>query len=160
MAPDQRKQIDNLKKFSVDFRVSFISLPLCFITVFSFIEALHHLQLQSSSNIDTVFEPIGTKTPRDLVEKPKDQAAEKVTVDSTGPKVTMESAISEETSTAVSVAPTGSKSGTLSLSPSSAVPEQKRGPDVTSQGVQTTSPLANAAAKNKDEKEKNDPVAE
>ncbi|XP_058630789.1 ataxin-2 isoform X8 [Onychostoma macrolepis] len=137
MAPDQRKQIDNLKKFSVDFR------------------------LQSSSNTDSVFEPMVTKTPRDLVEKPKDQAAEKSTVDSTGPKVPMESAISEETSTAVSVAPTGSKSGTPSLSPSAAVPEQKRGPDVTSQGVQTTSPLASAAAKNKDEKEeKNDPVAE
>uniref|UniRef100_A0A673KI86 Ataxin-2-like n=1 Tax=Sinocyclocheilus rhinocerous TaxID=307959 RepID=A0A673KI86_9TELE len=107
MAPDHRKQIDNLKKF------------------------MFH------------------------------NSAEKSTIDSTGPKVPMESAISEETSTAVSVAPTGSKSGTPSLSPSSAVPEQKRGPDVTSQGVQTTSPLANAAAKDKDEKEeKNDPVAE
>uniref|UniRef100_A0A8C1JWJ0 Ataxin 2 n=1 Tax=Cyprinus carpio TaxID=7962 RepID=A0A8C1JWJ0_CYPCA len=117
MAPDHRKQIDNLKKFSVEFRVRFLS---------------HY-----------------------------DQAAEKSPVDSTGPKVPMESNISEETSTAVSVAPTGSKSGTPSLSPSSAVPEQKRGPDVTSQGVQTTSPLANAAAKDKDEKEeKNDPVAE
>uniref|UniRef100_A0A8C1TC85 Ataxin 2 n=1 Tax=Cyprinus carpio TaxID=7962 RepID=A0A8C1TC85_CYPCA len=104
---------------------------------------------------------IGKGPPRDIVEKPKDQAAEKSPVDSTGPKVPMESNISEETSTAVSVAPTGSKSGTPSLSPSSAVPEQKRGPDVTSQGVQTTSPLANAAAKDKDEKEeKNDPVAE
>uniref|UniRef100_A0A672T240 Ataxin-2-like n=1 Tax=Sinocyclocheilus grahami TaxID=75366 RepID=A0A672T240_SINGR len=137
MAPDHRKQIDNLKKFSVDFR------------------------LQSSSNPDSVFEPMVAKTPRDLVEKPKDQATEKSTIDPTGPKVPMESAISEETSTAVSVAPTGSKSGTPLLSPSSAVPEQKRGPDVTSQGVQTTSPLANAAAKDKDEKEeKNDPVAE
>ncbi|KAL0193028.1 hypothetical protein M9458_011324, partial [Cirrhinus mrigala] len=101
-----------------------------------------------------------TKPPRDLVEKPKDQAAEKSTVDSTGPKVPIDSAISEENATAVSVASTGSKSGTPSLSPSSAVPEQKRGPDMTSQGVQTTSPLANAAAKDKDEKEdKNDPVA-
>ncbi|XP_059403849.1 ataxin-2-like isoform X9 [Carassius carassius] len=137
MAPDHRKQIDNLKKFSVEFR------------------------LQSSSNPDSVFEPMANKTPRDLIEKPKDQASEKSTVDSTGPKVPMESAISEDTSTAVSVAPTGSKSGTPSLSPSSAVPEQKRGPDVTSQGVQTSSPLANAAAKDKDEKEeKNDPVAE
>ncbi|XP_026106334.1 ataxin-2-like isoform X4 [Carassius auratus] len=137
MAPDHRKQIDNLKKFSVEFR------------------------LQSSSNPDSVFEPMANKTPRDLIEKPKDQAPEKSTVDSTGPKVPMESAISEETSTAVSVAPTGSKSGTPSLSSSSAVPEQKRGPDVTSQGVQTSSPLANAAAKDKDEKEeKNDPVAE
>uniref|UniRef100_A0A8C1HSF4 Ataxin 2 n=1 Tax=Cyprinus carpio carpio TaxID=630221 RepID=A0A8C1HSF4_CYPCA len=120
MAPDHRKQIDNLKKFSVEFR------------------------LQSCSNPDPVFEPMVNKTPRDLVEKPKDQ-----------------STISEETSTAVSITPTGSKSATPSLSPSSAVPEQKRGPDVTSQGFQTTSSLANAAAKDKDEKEeKNDPVAE
>uniref|UniRef100_A0A672RDQ6 Ataxin-2-like n=1 Tax=Sinocyclocheilus grahami TaxID=75366 RepID=A0A672RDQ6_SINGR len=118
MAPDHRKQIDNLKKFSVDFRVSFSPI-MC------------------------------------------DQAAEKNTVDLTGPKVPMESTISEETSTAVSTAPTGSKSGTPLLSPSSAVTEQKRGPDVTSQGVQTSSPLVNAAAKDKDEKEeKNDPVAE
>uniref|UniRef100_A0A8C2H808 Ataxin 2 n=1 Tax=Cyprinus carpio TaxID=7962 RepID=A0A8C2H808_CYPCA len=137
MAPDHRKQIDNLKKFSVEFR------------------------LQSCSNPDPVFEPMVNKTPRDLVEKPKDQAAEKSTVDSTGPKVPMESTISEETSTAVSITPTGSKSATPSLSPSSAEPEQKRGPDVTSQGFQTTSSLANAAAKDKDEKEeKNDPVAE
>uniref|UniRef100_A0A672RCY8 Ataxin-2-like n=1 Tax=Sinocyclocheilus grahami TaxID=75366 RepID=A0A672RCY8_SINGR len=108
MAPDHRKQIDNLKKFSVDFRVSFS--PIMYLT---------------------------------------------------GPKVPMESTISEETSTAVSTAPTGSKSGTPLLSPSSAVTEQKRGPDVTSQGVQTSSPLVNAAAKDKDEKEeKNDPVAE
>uniref|UniRef100_A0A8C1XMT6 Ataxin 2 n=1 Tax=Cyprinus carpio TaxID=7962 RepID=A0A8C1XMT6_CYPCA len=120
MAPDHRKQIDNLKKFSVEFR------------------------LQSCSNPDPLFEPMVNKTPRDLVEKPKDQ-----------------STISEETSTAVSITPTGSKSATPSLSPSSAVPEQKRGPDVTSQGFQTTSSLANAAAKDKDEKEeKNDPVAE
>uniref|UniRef100_A0A8C1E412 Ataxin 2 n=1 Tax=Cyprinus carpio carpio TaxID=630221 RepID=A0A8C1E412_CYPCA len=115
----------------------------------------------SCSNPDPVFEPMVNKTPRDLVEKPKDQAAEKSTVDSTGPKVPMESTISEETSTAVSITPTGSKSATPSLSPSSAVPEQKRGPDVTSQGFQTTSSLANAAAKDKDEKEeKNDPVAD
>ncbi|XP_067261809.1 ataxin-2 isoform X1 [Chanodichthys erythropterus] len=136
MAPDQRKQIDNLRKFSEDFR------------------------LPSSSNSDTVFEPMVTKTPRDLGEKPKDQAAEKSAVDSTGLKVSMESGVSEETSTSVIVALAGSKSGTPSLSPSSAVPEQKRGPDVTSQGVQTTLPLANTAAKDKDEKEKNDPVAE
>ncbi|XP_048044221.1 ataxin-2 isoform X2 [Megalobrama amblycephala] len=135
MAPDHRKQIDNLRKFSEDFR------------------------LPSSSNPDC-FEPMVTKTPRDLGEKPKDQAAEKSAVDSTGLKVSMESGVNEETSTSVIVALAGSKSGTPSLSPSSAVPEQKRGPDVTSQGVQTTLPLANTAAKDKDEKEKNDPVAE
>ncbi|XP_051552558.1 ataxin-2-like isoform X4 [Myxocyprinus asiaticus] len=137
MAPDHRKQIDNLKQFSVDFR------------------------LQSSSNPDPVFEPMVTKPPWDLAEKPKDQPAEKSAVD--GPKVSMESCVSEEASSAVpvSAAPTGSKSGTTSLSPSSAVAEQKQGPDVTSQGVQTTSPLASAAAKDKDDREeKNDPVAE
>jgi len=101
------------------------------------------------------------KTPRDLGVKPNDQAAEKSTVDSTGPKVSMESGVNEETSTSVSVALAGSKSGTPLLSPSSAVLEQKRGPDVTSQGVQTTSSLTNTSAKDKDEKEeKNDPVAE
>lgn len=100
------------------------------------------------------------KTPRDLGVKPNDQAAEKSTVDSTGPKVSMESGVNEET-TSVSVVLAGSKSGTPLLSASSTVPEQKRGPDVTSQGVQTTSPLANTAAKDKDDKEeKNDPVAE
>lgn len=104
---------------------------------------------------------MGTKPPRDLGEKPKDQAAEKGSVDSTGLKASTESSISEETSSPVSVTSAGSKAGTPSLSPSSAVPEQKRGPDVTSQGVQTTSPLANAVTKDKDEKEdKNDPVAE
>ncbi|XP_051531007.1 ataxin-2-like isoform X5 [Myxocyprinus asiaticus] len=131
MAPDHRKQIDNLKKFSVDFR------------------------LQSSSNPDPVFEPMVTKPPRDLAEKPKDQPAEKSTVD--GPKVSMESCVSEEASSPVpvSAAPTGSKCGTPSLSPS-AVAEQKRGPDVTSQGVQTS-----AIAKDKDDKEeRNDSVAE
>ncbi|KAG1968649.1 ataxin-2 [Pimephales promelas] len=136
MAPDHRKQIDNLKKFSEDFR------------------------LQSSSNSDAVFDPMN-KTPRDLGVKPNDQVAEKSTVDSTGPKVSMESGVNEETSTSVSVALAGSKSGTPLLSPSSAVLEQKRGPDVTSQGVQTTSSLTNTSAKDKDEKEeKNDPVAE
>jgi len=42
MAPDHRKQIDNLKKFSEDFRVSFISLPLCVsATIPQLIESLH-----------------------------------------------------------------------------------------------------------------------
>lgn len=137
MASDHRKQIDNLKKFSAAFR------------------------LQPSSSSDPGFEAMGTKPPRDLGEKPKDQAAEKGSVDSTGLKASTESSISEETSSPVSVTSAGSKAGTPSLSPSSAVPEQKRGPDVTSQGVQTTSPLANAVTKDKDEKEdKNDPVAE
>nr|XP_055055957.1 ataxin-2 isoform X7 [Misgurnus anguillicaudatus] len=116
MASDQRKQIDNLKKFSAAFVL------------------------------------------QDLGDKAKDQQADKNAGDSTGGKVSIESSFCEEAST--SVGPARSKSGTPSLSPSFAVAEQKRGPDVTSQGVQTSSPLANAA-KDKDEKEeKNDPVAE
>ncbi|XP_051981087.1 ataxin-2-like isoform X7 [Xyrauchen texanus] len=137
MAPDHRKQIDNLKQFSVDFR------------------------LQSSSNPDPVYESMVTKPLWDLAEKSKDQPAEKSAVD--GPKVSMESCVSKEASSPVpvSAAPTRNKSRTPSLSPSSAVAEQKQGPDVTSQGVQTTSPLASAAAKDKDDREeKNDPVAE
>ncbi|XP_057209631.1 ataxin-2 isoform X6 [Triplophysa rosa] len=139
MASDHRKQLDNLKQFSDNFR------------------------LQSSSNPDPVFEPMVNKSPRDLGEKPKDQQVDKNAGDSTGPKVSTESSNCEEGSTAVhlSIGPTGSKTGTASLSPSTAVAEQKRGPDVTSQGVQTSSPLANTAAKDKDDKEeKNDPVAE
>lgn len=106
---------------------------------------------------------MANKSPRDLGEKPKDQQVDKKEGDSTGPKVSTEPTNCEEGSTAVhpNVGPTGSKTGTPSLSPSTAVAEQKRGPDVTSQGVQTSSPLANTAAKDKDDRdEKNDPVAE
>ncbi|TRY88021.1 hypothetical protein DNTS_028273 [Danionella cerebrum] len=134
MALDHRKQIDNLKKFSVDFR------------------------LQSSSNSDSVYEPMMTKPPRDLGEKPKDQATERSIIDSTGPKASIESGFSDETSSPMSLSSAGSKSGTPSLSPSSAIPEQKRGPDVTSQGVQTTTSLGNTEARDKEDK--SDPVAE
>ncbi|TRZ04183.1 hypothetical protein DNTS_007801, partial [Danionella cerebrum] len=132
MALDHRKQIDNLKKFSVDFR--------------------------SSSNSDSVYEPMMTKPPRDLGEKPKDQATERSIIDSTGPKASIESGFSDETSSPMSLSSAGSKSGTPSLSPSSAIPEQKRGPDVTSQGVQTTTSLGNTEARDKEDK--SDPVAE
>ncbi|XP_035386028.1 ataxin-2 isoform X2 [Electrophorus electricus] len=137
IAPDHRKQIDNLKKFSVDFR------------------------LQPSSNPDPVFETTVTKPPRDSGEKPKEQPKDKNT-DLTGPKVCSESPSSDEPVTAVAAAPAGSKPNTPSPSPSasalSAQPEQKRGPDVTSQGVQTSLP---AAKSDKDDKEeKKDPVPE
>uniref|UniRef100_A0A8C4HT52 Sm domain-containing protein n=1 Tax=Dicentrarchus labrax TaxID=13489 RepID=A0A8C4HT52_DICLA len=51
MAPDHRKQIDNLKKFSVDFR--------------------------SSSNSDAAFDQMMTKPPRDPADKPKDLPLDK-----------------------------------------------------------------------------------
>uniref|UniRef100_A0A7N8WPI3 Ataxin 2 n=1 Tax=Mastacembelus armatus TaxID=205130 RepID=A0A7N8WPI3_9TELE len=53
MAPDHRKQIDNLKKFSVDFR------------------------LQSSSNPDPAFDQLMTKPPRETADKPKDLPLDK-----------------------------------------------------------------------------------
>ncbi|XP_077377744.1 ataxin-2 isoform X5 [Festucalex cinctus] len=51
LAPDHRKQIDNLKKFSEDFR------------------------LQSSSNPDPAFDHMVTKPPRDSADKPTDLAS-------------------------------------------------------------------------------------
>uniref|UniRef100_A0A672IXU3 LsmAD domain-containing protein n=1 Tax=Salarias fasciatus TaxID=181472 RepID=A0A672IXU3_SALFA len=56
MAPDHRKQIDNLKKFSVDFR------------------------LQSSSNPDPAFDQMTTKPARDPAEKPKDLPLDKASI--------------------------------------------------------------------------------
>ncbi|XP_061527947.1 ataxin-2 isoform X2 [Phycodurus eques] len=51
LAPDHRKQLDNLKKFSEDFR------------------------LQSSSNSDPAFDHMITKPPRDSADKPTDLAS-------------------------------------------------------------------------------------
>uniref|UniRef100_A0AAR2KLE9 LsmAD domain-containing protein n=1 Tax=Pygocentrus nattereri TaxID=42514 RepID=A0AAR2KLE9_PYGNA len=119
-------------------------------------------QLQSSSNPDPVFETTVTKSAREPGDKPKEQPIEKSTTDSTGPKVCSESSGSDE----VSATPAGSKPSTPSPSPSSsalaAVSEQKRGPDVTSQGVQTSSPAVSASAKSdkEDKEEKKDPVPE
>uniref|UniRef100_A0A3B4DQG7 Sm domain-containing protein n=1 Tax=Pygocentrus nattereri TaxID=42514 RepID=A0A3B4DQG7_PYGNA len=118
--------------------------------------------LQSSSNPDPVFETTVTKSAREPGDKPKEQPIEKSTTDSTGPKVCSESSGSDE----VSATPAGSKPSTPSPSPSSsalaAVSEQKRGPDVTSQGVQTSSPAVSASAKSdkEDKEEKKDPVPE
>ncbi|KAK3538928.1 hypothetical protein QTP86_023470, partial [Hemibagrus guttatus] len=132
MPPDQRKQIDNLKKFSVDFR------------------------LQSSANPDLGVDTMMTKSLRDTGEKLKESQSDKSITEATGTKVCSESSGSEEASAAVGV---GSKPGTPSPSPSSSTlsTEQKRVPDVTSQGVQTSSP---AAMKSDDKEEKKDPLPE
>nr|XP_046205926.1 ataxin-2-like isoform X4 [Oncorhynchus gorbuscha] len=118
MAPDHRKQIDNLKKFSVDFR------------------------LQSSSNPDPQFEQM-TKPPPDAAgEKPKELPLDK----------------GLEGSEEGNVASTGSSKagspGAPSSSPLCPAPEQKRGPDVTSQGVQTSAPTFSGGAKPEDKEEK------
>uniref|UniRef100_A0AAZ3NVN5 Sm domain-containing protein n=1 Tax=Oncorhynchus tshawytscha TaxID=74940 RepID=A0AAZ3NVN5_ONCTS len=118
MAPDHRKQIDNLKKFSVDFR------------------------LQSSSNPDPQFEQM-TKPPPDATgEKPKELPLDK----------------GLEGSEEGNVAHTGSSKAGSPGAPSSSTlcpaPEQKRGPDVTSQGVQTSAPTFSGGAKPEDKEEK------
>uniref|UniRef100_A0A8B9JHV8 Ataxin 2 n=1 Tax=Astyanax mexicanus TaxID=7994 RepID=A0A8B9JHV8_ASTMX len=116
-------------------------------------------QLQSSSNPDPVFETMVSKAPRDPGEKPKEQATDKSTTDAT------ESSICDEVPVTLVATAAGSKPSTPSPSPSSAlgtVSEQKRGPDVTSQGVQTSSPAVTSTLKlDKDDKEdKKDPVPE
>ncbi|KAL0979810.1 hypothetical protein UPYG_G00190030 [Umbra pygmaea] len=107
MAPDHRKQIDNLKKFSVDFR------------------------LQSSSNPDPQLEQITTKPlPDGPEERPKEPPLDKG-LDG-----------SEE-------APPGSSKPGSPPTPSTVctITDPKRGPDVTSQGVQTSAPTFSAGAK-------------
>uniref|UniRef100_A0AAY4A6S5 LsmAD domain-containing protein n=1 Tax=Denticeps clupeoides TaxID=299321 RepID=A0AAY4A6S5_9TELE len=104
MPPDHRKQIDNLKKFSVDFRVS--------------------------------------RSPE--------------------PSTSEEASATPVAMTAAPVLNTG-KSGTPSpsLSSASTSSEHKRGPDVLSQGVQTSTPTASGAvAKQDDKEERKDAVPE
>lgn len=98
-----------------------------------------------------------TKSPRDCGEKLKEAPSDKSMTESAGPKVFSESSVSEEASGAAGASSVGSKPGTPSPSSSTLVTEQKRVPDVTSQGVQTSSP---AALKSDDKEEKKDPVSE
>lgn len=127
-------------------------------TILLFIFILFYFfKLQSSSNSDLGVETL-TKSPRDGGEKLNESPSDKMT-DSTAPKVCTESSGSEEISATVGANSVGSKPGTPSPSPSSSTlgTEQKRVPDVTSQGVQTTSP---AAGKSDDKEERKDPVPE
>lgn len=100
-----------------------------------------------------------TKSPRDSGEKLKESLSDKNMTESTGHKVCSESSGSEEATATVGANSVGSKPGTPSPSPSSSTlgMEQKRVPDVTSQGVQTSSPTA---VKSDDKEEKKDPVPE
>uniref|UniRef100_A0AAY4A8W8 Sm domain-containing protein n=1 Tax=Denticeps clupeoides TaxID=299321 RepID=A0AAY4A8W8_9TELE len=108
------------------------------------------------------------KQVRDAGEKPKELPADKSLTDLTGPKPGPEPSTSEEASatpvamTAAPVLNTG-KSGTPSpsLSSASTSSEHKRGPDVLSQGVQTSTPTASGAvAKQDDKEERKDAVPE
>uniref|UniRef100_A0A3Q4BEA8 Sm domain-containing protein n=1 Tax=Mola mola TaxID=94237 RepID=A0A3Q4BEA8_MOLML len=135
MAPDHRKQIDNLKKFSVDFR------------------------LQSSSNSDTAFDQMMTKPPREPADKSKDLPLDKA---STAGREGVEdsvvmiaagtpgSASASSSSTATNTSKPGSPAA---LSPSPSATDQKRAVlDVTSQGVQTTSTFSGSKHEEKEEK--------
>ncbi|XP_031673224.1 ataxin-2 isoform X9 [Oncorhynchus kisutch] len=117
MAPDHRKQIDNLKKFSVDFR------------------------LQSSSNPDPQFQQMVTKPPQDTGEKSKQLPLDKGLEGSEGPVVPARSNKPDSP---------GAPSPSSTLCPA---PEQNRGPDVTSQGVQTSAPNLSGGAKPEDKEE-------
>ncbi|CAL9707996.1 unnamed protein product [Knipowitschia caucasica] len=133
MASDHRKQIDNLKKFSVDFR------------------------LQSSSNPDPSFEQIMTKGPRDAADKPKDLPLNK---SAAGREAAEDGVvvITPGTPNAVPSSTTiNSKPGSpAAQSPSPSASELKRtGLDM---GVQTTAAFSGAKHEEKDEKK--EPVQE
>ncbi|XP_041854899.1 ataxin-2 isoform X6 [Melanotaenia boesemani] len=140
MAPDHRKQIDNLKKFSVDFR------------------------LQSSSNPEPAFDQMMTKPVRDPAEKPKDLPLDKSTTvgrDSSENGVVVIAAGTPGAAPASSTttANTSKPGSPAALSPSPSAPDQKRaGMDVTSQGVQTTATSTFSGPKHEEKEEKKEAV--
>uniref|UniRef100_A0A3P9K2T1 Ataxin 2 n=1 Tax=Oryzias latipes TaxID=8090 RepID=A0A3P9K2T1_ORYLA len=132
MPSDHRKQIDNLKKFSVDFK------------------------LQSSSNSDTSFE-VNTKPVRDPAEKPKDLPLDKASAAGRDAAEENGAGNSAPASEAAPVPPTTSTNASkpdspAALSPSPSAADAKRtGLDVTSQGVQTST-LSGSKHEDKEEK--------
>uniref|UniRef100_A0A3B4YV47 Ataxin 2 n=1 Tax=Stegastes partitus TaxID=144197 RepID=A0A3B4YV47_9TELE len=140
MAPDHRKQIDNLKKFSVDFR------------------------LQSSSNPDPAFDQMMTKPARDPADKPKDLPLDKASAagrEGTEDGVVVIASGTSGGAPAPSTTTTNtSKPGSpAALSPSPSAPDQKRaGLDVTSQGVQTTATSTFSGPKHEEKEEKKEAV--
>ncbi|KAM6945127.1 LOW QUALITY PROTEIN: ataxin-2-like [Lycodopsis pacificus] len=134
MAPDHRKQIDNLKKFSVDFR------------------------LQSSSNPEAAFDPMMTKLPRDPADKPKDLPLDKAST--VGREGTEDGVVVIAAGASAPSTTNASKPGSpAALSPSPSAPDQKRaGQDVTSQGVQTTATSSFSGPKHEEKEEKKEAV--
>ncbi|XP_042075451.1 ataxin-2 isoform X10 [Haplochromis burtoni] len=137
---DHRKQIDNLKKFSVDFR------------------------LQSSSNPDPPCEPVMTKSARDPADKPKDLPLDKAST--VGREATEDGVvvIAAGTPSGTHAPPTTttntSKPGSpAAMSQSPSATDQKRpGLDVTSQGVQTTATSTFSGPKHEEKEEKKEAV--
>lgn len=134
MAPDHRKQIDNLKKFSVDFR------------------------LQSSSNPEAAFDPMMTKPPRDPADKPKDLPLDKAST--VGREGTEDGLVVIAAGASAPFTTNAVKPGSpAALSPSPSAPDQKRaGQDVTSQGVQTTATSSYSGPKHEEKEEKKEAV--
>lgn len=122
MASEQRKQLDDLKKFKNDFR------------------------LQSSSSPDAIEQLLGKN--RENLEKPRELLKEKT--DSNSKESASESGSNAPTSNS------SSKPSSPSISPSisSSGSEHKRGPEVTSQGVQTSGP-GKQDHEDKDDKKEN-----
>ncbi|XP_018608466.1 ataxin-2 isoform X2 [Scleropages formosus] len=151
MGLDHRKQIDNLKEFSVVFR------------------------LHPSSTPDPLFDPVMSKQPRDPVEKSKefllDKGVEPVpkasheasTGDKIAPPPPAPTMSTATPNTSISPGSSSSPSSpSSSASPASVLcpaPEYKRGPEVTSQGVQTTGPGSKLDGQ-EDKEEKKDSVQE
>lgn len=162
MAPDHRKQIDNLKKFSVDFRVSTspslsrkyqvfvlrhtLTLALTFRTL--------SLQLQPSSGSDPPFDQMMTKPPRDQADKSKDLPLDKSSLTGRDAAEDGVGVIGSGGATLPSATGTSaSKPGSpAALSPSPAAEQKRAALDVTSQGVQTTSTFSGAKHEEKEEK--------
>ncbi|XP_077318144.1 ataxin-2 isoform X7 [Lithobates pipiens] len=122
MPSEQRKQLDDLKKFKNDFRLQSISSP----------DAIDHI--------------LGKN--RDGVEKPRELLKERP--DSSSKESPSESGSNAPTSNS------SSKPSSPSISPSisNSSSEPKRGPEVTSQGVQTSGP-GKQDREDKDDKKEN-----
>ncbi|KAM3937047.1 ataxin-2 isoform 7-T7 [Leptodactylus fuscus] len=123
MASEQRKQLDDLKKFKNDFR------------------------LQSSSSPDAIDQLLGKN--RENLDKPRELVKEKS--DSNSKESASESGSNAPTSNSSSKPSSPSISPSISSSSSS---EHKRGPEVTSQGVQTSGP-GKQDREDKDDKKEN-----
>ncbi|XP_049618514.1 ataxin-2 isoform X11 [Syngnathus scovelli] len=128
LAPDHRKQIDNLKKFSEDFR------------------------LQSSSNQDPALDLLVTKPPRDSADKPSDLAS----LDKASSVGTEDHGGATPSTGVVNTSKPGSPAA-LSPSPSGPE-QKRAGLDMTSQGVQTTAVSTFGGPKHEEKEDKKEAV--
>uniref|UniRef100_UPI00398F7C36 ataxin-2 isoform X5 n=1 Tax=Pristiophorus japonicus TaxID=55135 RepID=UPI00398F7C36 len=127
MASDHKKQIADLKKFREDFRLQTTPTPDAVVDQFN----------KSREGIDN---------------QSKDSIKEKITViEPSGKESVSESSSNANTSSG------SSKPSSPSTSPNIISSEQKRGPDVTSQAVQTTGPSSKPEKEEKEDKKESTP---